>query len=143
MAQRKQTDYIVIHCSASKPSMDVDAQVIDKWHRQFGWSRIGYAYVIKRDGEVEEGRDANAVGAHVKGYNSVSLGICMVGGVDEDMNPENNYTPEQWDSLVELLETLTAKYPDAEILGHRDFPDVKKACPCFDVREWWKTIQSS
>ena len=70
MSERKDTDYIVIHCSATKPSMDhVDAKEIDRWHRQRGWRKIGYHWVIRRDGIVEEGRELGEVGAHARGFN--------------------------------------------------------------------------
>lgn len=143
MAKRKQTNYLVVHCSATKPSMDIDAKEIDRWHRQFGWSRIGYAYVIKRNGEVEVGRGADEIGAHVKGYNNESLGICLIGGVDDNGDPDSNFTDHQWTALKNTITLLKDQYPQAEVLGHRDFPDVKKACPCFDVREWWKNNQNS
>lgn len=143
MAKRKQTNYIVVHCSATRPNQDIDAKEIDRWHRQFGWSRIGYAYVITRSGVLEVGRGADEIGAHVKGYNDQSLGICMVGGIDDEGNPENNYTDEQWQALKNVITLLKEGYPDAEVLGHRDFPNVNKACPCFDVREWWSKNQNS
>lgn len=143
MAKRKRTNYLVVHCSATKPSMDIDAAEIDRWHRQFGWSRIGYAYVIKRNGEVEVGRGADEIGAHVKGYNNESLGICLIGGVDDNGDPDSNFTDHQWTALKNTITLLKDQYPQAEVLGHRDFPDVKKACPCFDVREWWKNNQNS
>ena len=140
MAKRKTTDYIVIHCAATKPSMDIGAADIDKWHRQQGWSRIGYAFVIRRNGTVEHGRGVDEIGAHVKGFNAVSVGICMAGGIDAEGKPEDNFTDEQWVSLEALVMTLHAKYPRAEVVGHRDFPEVKKACPCFDARTWWKKV---
>ena len=143
MSERQETDYIVIHCSATKASMDhVDAKEIDRWHRQKGWRKIGYHWVIRRDGIVEEGRELGEVGAHARGFNSKSIGICMVGGVDEDMNPENNYTDEQWKSLEDLVRQMKLPYPDAEVLGHCDLPDVSKACPCFNVREWWTATEA-
>lgn len=142
MAKRKVTKYIVVHCSATKPNQDIDAKDIDRWHRQFGWSRIGYAFVIKRDGNVEVGRGADEIGAHVKGYNDQSLGICMVGGIDEDGKADKNYTDHQWYALRNLITVLKDQYPEAEVLGHRDFPNVKKDCPCFDVREWWNNNQN-
>ena len=140
---REETDYIVIHCAATKPSMDIGVKDIDKWHRQRGWRKVGYHYVIKRDGEVEIGRELDEVGAHAKGFNSNSVGICLVGGLSEDGKPENNYTDEQWIALRETVNQLKLPYPEAEVLGHRDLPDVKKACPSFDVREWWKTKEAT
>ena len=143
MSERKDTDFIVIHCSATTPSMThVDAKEIDRWHRQRGWRKIGYHFVIRRDGIVEEGRELGEVGAHAKGFNSKSVGICLVGGIDEEGNPENNYTDEQWKALEELVNQMLLPYPDAEVLGHCDLPDVKKACPCFNVREWWTATKA-
>lgn len=138
--KRLKTDYIAIHCSATRPKQNISAADIDKWHRAKGWACIGYHYVIKRDGTVEQGRDDSVIGAHVENWNSVSLGICMIGGVDADdiKIAENNFTPEQFSSLKKLLQSLLIKYPDATIQGHRDFPKVAKACPSFDVAEWLK-----
>jgi N-acetylmuramoyl-L-alanine amidase len=95
--------------------------------------------VIRRDGLVEEGRPVAQAGAHVAGHNAHSIGICLVGGLDTDGSPQNNFTPKQFDALYALLLTLHHKFPGAEVLGHRDFPGVAKACPCFDVRDWCKS----
>lgn len=132
--------YLVVHCSASPPNVYVDAAVIDRWHRQRGFFKIGYHYVIKRDGVVEKGREEEEVGAHVQGHNTGSIGICLAGGVDKKNNPENNFTSDQFNALTVLLEDLLKRYPKAEILGHRDFPGVKKACPSFDVKQWWTDV---
>ena len=142
MAKRKETKYIAIHCSATGADMDIGAKEIDRWHRQKGFFSIGYHYVIRRDGTLELGRDEGDIGAHVQGYNASSIGICMVGGVNADdfSKAENNFTEEQFRRLRDLLLDLTVRYPDAEVLGHRDFPDVAKACPSFDVRKWLKVI---
>lgn len=133
---RKSTDFLVLHCSASPPNVDVGVDEIRQWHLKRGFSDIGYHYVIRRDGKVELGRPENLVGSHVQGHNSNSLGICLVGGTDARQKPQNNFTAEQWASLQTLLMRLTQKYPKARILGHRDFPGVAKACPCFDAIEW-------
>lgn len=135
---RKRTDYLVVHCSATPPNLDIGAAEIRGWHKAKGWADIGYHYVIRRNGIVEAGRPENLVGSHVQGHNSNSLGICMVGGTDARQKPENNYTPEQWASLQTLLTRLFGKYTGAKILGHRDFPAVAKACPCFDAIDWAK-----
>lgn len=137
---RERTDFIVIHCSATGAKADIGAKDIDKWHRAKGWACIGYHYVIRRNGTVEEGRDEKVIGAHVEGWNANSLGICMVGGVDANdiSKAENNFTKEQFASLKQLLLDLKKRYPSAKIQGHRDFPDVKKACPSFDVAAWLK-----
>ncbi len=133
---RRSTDFLVLHCSATPATLDIGAAEIRQWHVQKGWSDIGYHFVIRRDGKVELGRPENLVGSHVAGRNSNSLGICLVGGTDARQRPQNNFTAEQWASLQTLLMRLTQKYPRATILGHRDFPKVAKACPCFDAIEW-------
>jgi len=109
-------------------------------HLQRGFIDVGYHFVIKRDGTVQDGRPLDRQGAHVSGYNHLSVGVCLIGGVSEDdVNvPENNFTSAQFASLRTLLADLkTNHFPHAEILGHRDIPRVRKACPSFDVREWW------
>lgn len=138
---RKRTDWLVVHASATPPTLDIGAAEIRGWHMQKGWSDIGYHFVIRRNGKVEIGRPENQVGSHVAGRNSNSLGICLVGGTDARQRPENNFTAEQWASLQTLLMRLTQKYPGATILGHRDFPGVHKACPCFDAIEWAADLQ--
>lgn len=143
LTARKSTDWLVVHCSASPPNPLTDAKTIDRWHRLRGFLCIGYHYVIKTDGTVETGRDVNSVGAHVEGFNSNSLGICLVGGVDEQQKPVNNFTPAQFTALTPLLKRLTAKYPDAVVQGHRDFANVHKACPCFSVKSWWSTAKAT
>lgn len=139
---RKTTDLIVIHCSATKPSMNIDAKTIDRWHREKGYLRIGYHFVIKRDGIIEIGRPENEIGAHARGVNDRSIGICLVGGLNEAGVPAAEYTDEQWQSLRKLVNGLAIKYPYAQIIGHRDVPGTQKACPSFDVREWVKTSGS-
>lgn len=140
---RSKTDYIFVHCSATKPNLDVGAREIREWHLRRGWRDIGYNFVIKRDGTVQGGRDLDRdgdfmeeIGAHVRGYNSVSIGVCLVGGVDWSGKPDFNFTRQQMKSLDGLIEQIKAEYPSAEVVGHRD-KDPNKACPCFDVAAWW------
>lgn len=136
-------DWLVVHCAATPPNMDIGVEEIRRWHMQKGWSDVGYHYVIRRDGTVEKGRPDHIPGAHARGYNRYSLGICLVGGVKKGTTKaEANFTPAQYLSLQTLLEELSTEYPDAEILGHRDLPGVNKACPSFDVREWLRRIHA-
>lgn len=143
-------NHLVVHCSATRATADVDAAEIRLWHKRQGWTDIGYHYVIKRDGTLEKGRPDDQPGAHVYGYNSKSLGICMVGGVDASgKRGENNFTPAQFATLKTLLTTLSARYPNAKVLGHRDLsPDRNgdgkitrdewlKECPSFNAIDWW------
>ncbi len=135
---REKTDYLIIHCSATSPDMDIGAHTIDKWHKRRGWNRIGYHDVIRRDGRAEQGRASNDVGAHAKGYNSISVGICLIGGISKDGRPEDNFTPEQYKTLIRLLRFYRALFPKSVIIGHNQV-NKHKACPCFDVQEWLKT----
>jgi N-acetyl-anhydromuramyl-L-alanine amidase AmpD len=132
---------LVVHCAATRPSLDVGVDEIRSWHRQQGWSDIGYHWVVRRDGTVEAGRREELIGAHVSGHNRESIGICLVGGLDAQGDPAPEFTPEQFASLRTLLNDLLAIYDlsDDAILGHRDFAGVSKACPSFDVRHWWRT----
>lgn len=135
---RPATDYIVVHCAATKPTMDIGVREIRQWHvQERGWLDVGYHFVIRRNGTVEDGRPHNVIGAHVEGYNSRALGICLVGGIDSKGAPEDNFTPEQMNSLSLLLRAQKRTYPAAQIVGHRDL-NAGKACPSFDVAPWVK-----
>ena len=137
-AIRRTTDKLVVHCSATKPDQDIGAADIDRWHTKNGWAGIGYHRVIRRDGTLEKGRHIDFVGAHARPWNYRSIGICLVGGVDKDGKPEDNFTPTQKKVLRAVLTEWLDEYPDAEVIGHRDVPGVKKACPSFDVKSWFK-----
>lgn len=150
-------DQLVVHCSATRPDQDIGFKEIDAEHAQNGWCspsgiHCGYHYIIRRSGIMEKGRPDSEVGAHVRGHNAFSLGICLVGGVDASNKAENNFTPAQFDTLIALLKRLRESYTHTEILGHRDFsPDLNhdgeiessewiKECPCFNVMEWCRTV---
>lgn len=136
---RTSTQWIVIHCSDTPARMvNVDAKEIDRWHRERGFLKIGYHFVIKRDGTRERGRMLDEIGAHVIGYNNKSVGVCLVGGrADVGTDPEDNFTAEQWVTLHSTLIELKKQYPTAKIVGHRDMAS-QKQCPSFDVADWLK-----
>lgn len=134
----EQVKYIVVHCSATPADMDIGVVEIDRWHKQNGWAGIGYHYVIRRDGTLEVGRLLDKPGAHAAGFNSQSIGICLVGGIDDEGQPQDNFTAIQKAVLRSRLNWLKAgDYKHAAVIGHRDLPDVNKACPSFDVRTWY------
>ena len=135
---RKTTDFIVIHCAATKPSMDIDVDDIDSWHRKRGFFSVGYHFVIKRDGTRQIGRSLDEVGGHAKGFNHRSIGICLVGGVSEDdhTKAENNFTKKQWVELELLLDELLRTFPHAKVIGHNQIS--QKDCPSFDVQAYLK-----
>ena len=128
---RKITE-IIIHCSATIEGKDYTVTDIDRWHRARGWRRIGYHYVIYRDGSIHEGRPISETGAHCAGHNAHSIGICYIGGLAKDARtPKDTRTPEQRTSLLHLLKQLRSSYQNIPILGHRNYSC--KACPCFDA----------
>lgn len=134
----RKIDKIIVHCSATRPSQDIGAAEIDTWHRQQGWSEIGYHFVIRRNGQIENGRAVEKIGAHCKGHNAESIGICLVGGIDKDGKPENNFTDAQFTSLRSLAAKLQVQFPCIQsIHGHNEF--AKKACPCFDVKKFFSS----
>lgn len=138
---RTKTDFIAVHCAATPTTADIGVADIDRWHRAQGWAGVGYHRVIRRDGTIEQGRPDDGIGAHIEGYNSTSVGICLAGGVAADgKTPENNFTDAQMVSLLVVIKDLKRKYPKAVVQGHRDFPGVKKACPSFDVKTWWAKL---
>jgi N-acetyl-anhydromuramyl-L-alanine amidase AmpD len=108
-----------------------------------GWADVGYNVVIRRSGLIEIGRPLDYQGAHVEGFNSKSVGVCLIGGVNEKGDPAVNFTDRQWASLLTTLRFLRLYAPGARIQGHRDFPNVAKACPSFDVREWLSVMDPS
>jgi|TARA_R110000787_G_scaffold168199_1_gene281078 N-acetyl-anhydromuramyl-L-alanine amidase AmpD len=135
MEPRNKTDYIVIHCAATKASMDIGTNEITDWHvNGNGWRDIGYHKVIRRNGVIENGRDLRDSGAHAAGYNHKSVGVCLVGGMADDNSAENNFTDQQWTALVALIKELKTEYPDADIIGHNEIS--QKECPSFNVQEW-------
>ena len=122
------------------PSMDIGVKEIRRWHMRAprSWSDVGYHYVIRRDGSIEQGRDITRIGAHVKGFNNHSIGICWVGGLNEETKKaEDNRTSEQKMALRMQVDRLLTASPDAVLMGHNDFPNVSKDCPCFDVCDWY------
>lgn len=131
---------LIIHCSATRPSMDIGVAEIKEWHLDRGWNNIGYHYVIRRNGVIEDGRPVAKVGAHAKGHNANSIGICLVGGVKEEdgKTPDANFTFEQYRSLESFVSDLERQYPEIHtICGHRDLPGVWKQCPCFSVKDFF------
>jgi len=135
--------HIIIHCSYTYSDMDIGANEIRKWHvHGNGWSDIGYHYIIRRDGSLEKGREENVQGAHARGMNKESLGVCLVGGKSRKTKKATvNYTQAQWSALNSLCVSLLwhDKYT---IIGHNDVPNSNKTCPNFDVKAWASTLQA-
>lgn len=123
--------YLVIHHSAS-PRDTTDVAMIRRWHiEERGWTDIGYHWVIQGDGVLYTGRSIYLMGAHVRGFNKESLGVCVTG---------NNTTPlQRWNkvqirTLKQLVASCAMIFPGLEIVGHRDLTG-GTACPGLDVKE--------
>ena len=130
---------IILHCSATREGQDISTETIRGWHvNERGWSDIGYHYVILLDGTVDKARPVERQGAHVRGHNKGSIGICYVGGCYADMNPKDTRTDLQKESLTELISYLMDSYEDATLHGHNEFSS--KACPSFNVKEQYKEL---
>ena len=128
----RKIDLIIIHCSATAEGKDFRAADIDRWHRQQGFKSIGYHFVVRLNGEVERGRQIAEVGAHCKGHNATSIGVCYIGGLAADgKTPKDTRTVEQRKAMRNLVKTLKHVFPEAVVRSHRDF--AAKACPCFDA----------
>nr|DAO14526.1 MAG TPA: endodeoxyribonuclease I [Caudoviricetes sp.] len=131
---------LIVHCSATPEGRDYTVDDITRWHKARGFDTIGYHYVVYRNGDVHIGRAEYVQGAHARGHNRNSIGVCYIGGCAEDgKTPKDTRTPEQKEALTKLLRGLRRKYPEAKIFGHRDF-DKHKACPSFDARGEYKDL---
>lgn len=136
----RKVNRIIIHCSATKPGMDIGAKEIRKWHMDGnGWKDIGYHYVIRLDGSIEKGRPLEQLGSHTAGHNADSIGICYVGGVDEKGKAKDTLSPKQQKSLEDLITKLRERWPELTLSGHNDYTK-SKACPSFKVSEKLKHL---
>lgn len=124
-------DSIIIHCSATKEGRNFTVEDIRRWHKERGFEDIGYHYVIYLDGSVHQGRAVERIGAHTKGHNAHSIGICYVGGIDMNGRAKDTRTPQQRTALCHLVAQLRAQFGHLPVYGHRDF--AQKECPCFDA----------
>lgn len=128
MLINKNIKLLVVHCSDTDDSQNLSAVDLHKMHLKFGWNGIGYHKIICRSGKIENGRPEYWIGAHVKGKNTISLGICLIGRYE--------FTQKQYLSLERALRKWKFLYPGAKIVGHRDTGNTHKTCPNFDVQAW-------
>lgn len=141
---------IVVHCSATKGDCTLSPEDLDLLHRCRGFNGTGYHYYIRKDGTVHLTRPIERIGAHAKGFNSNSIGICYEGGLNCRGRPADTRTQEQKTSLRLLVHQLQERFPGCQVCGHRDLsPDLNgngkiepeewvKACPCFEVKAEFK-----
>ena len=135
----REINKIIVHCSATREGENYEVAEIRKWHLARGFNDIGYHFYIDLYGEIHKGRDIDKIGAHCKGHNRNSIGICYCGGVEADgKTPKDTRQECQKESLVAVLRTLKAMYPNAVIHSHNDFAN--KACPSFNATREYENI---
>ena len=132
-------NYIAIHCTATQPEASI-ASIQNYWKNNLGWKNPGYHYIIDHFGDVVNLLPIELVSNGVQGYNSQTINISYVGGIDKSGKPKDTRTEAQKQSILKLLKELRVKFPKAKIQGHRDFPNVKKACPSFDAKKEYSLI---
>lgn len=134
---RKDTKYIVIHSSDTHPEQNIQVKDLEVQHRKEGLFSCAFHKVITRDGEVQDGRDIQIAGAHIETTaelsNKNSIGVCLIGGLTPEGQPDCNFTFKQYESLVNLIDVLKANYKKVEVVGHRDVTSSK--APHFNVKE--------
>ena len=130
----RKINYIVVHCSATREGCTLTSEALEAEHRRRGFRTTGYHYYIRRDGTVLGTRSLELPGAHCRGHNKYSIGICYEGGLDGEGQPADTRTPQQTEQLRALFGKLKRLFPQARICGHRDLPGtLPKACPCLDA----------
>ena len=119
----RKIDKIILHCSDSDIKAHDDIKVIREWHKARNFSDVGYHYFIRKDGTIQKGRNWEKIGAHCKGQNKASIGICLSG--------RHKFTTRQFEALEHTLERLTDAFSELPVHGHYEFSE--KTCPNFDV----------
>ncbi len=133
---------IIIHCTATPEGRDISIEDLRKWHvEERGWSDIGYHFFIDLNGEIHECRPLEKTGAHTRGQNFDSIGLCYAGGLDKDFEAKDTRNSLQKNALEDLLCQLKGLYPKSVVYGHCDFSD--KECPSFNAKEEYKYISES
>lgn len=147
----RKIERIFVHCTASLQATTTVNSLLKEFKNK-GWKNPGYHYVIFPDGKIVNMLDESKVSNGVQGYNQTAINVAYVGGIDKKGKAVDNRTQAQKDALWRILRTLVVKYPDAQILGHRDIsPDTNhnskvdkweriKECPCFDAMEEYKYL---
>ncbi len=132
--------YIVLHCTATPQSATVES-IKRYWRENLGWKNPGYHHIISADGTITDLLPIQELANGVAGYNSNSIHISYIGGVDEKGRPFDNRTAKQFLSQLQLVHKYIDLFPEAVIAGHKDFPMVQKACPSFEVTVWLKSVK--
>lgn len=142
----REINLIVIHCSATREDRCFTEYDLEECHRRRGFDGAGYHFYIRKNGKIVTTRPVERIGAHAKGFNAHSIGICYEGGLDCNGRPKDTRTEWQKHSMRVLVKVLLKDYQGSKVCGHRDLsPDLNgngeiepeewiKACPCFEVK---------
>lgn len=130
----------MIHCTAT-PQYSTVESIQNYWKQKLKWRNPGYHIIVKPDGEDVRLAEDSVSCNGVAGYNSNSIHISYIGGVDYYLKPLDNRTYQQKQTLLRLVKKYKSKYPNAQILGHRDFKGVKKDCPSFNAKKEYGSLQ--
>lgn len=131
--------YIAVHCTATSTKATIQS-IKNYWKNVLGWKSPGYHVIVKPDGSAVQLLSIDKVSNGVRGFNSETINISYIGGVDKNMKPKDTRTDEQKETLLRVIKEYKEIYPEAIVQGHRDFPNVKKACPSFDAKTEYKDI---
>lgn len=141
---RKETRLVILHDSHTRPDV-TQVEDVPRWavlaHSgglKMGLLSIGYHYIIERDGEVVECRGREKIGSHTPGHNLDSIGVCLVGGREWDVEDGiDNFTEDQKRSLLRLLHSLRQAYPGIRLKGHSEVQRYRDKrhppCPPIDM----------
>lgn len=135
----RKINYLVLHCTATLPTATIKG-ILDYWKKELGWKNPGYHHLISFDGTIHDLLPIEKVSNGVSGHNNNSIHISYVGGIDAKGKAVDTRSAAQIAATIKLLNKYKPMFPNAKILGHRDFPGVKKACPSFNVSEWLKKV---
>ena len=131
--------YIVVHCTATKQNATIEA-IRNYWKKVLGWKSPGYHIIVKPNGDFERLASDETICNGVKNYNSNSIHVSYIGGVDDNGKAIDNRTDAQKKALLQTICGLKAKYPNAIVQGHRDFSNVAKDCPSFNAKVEYKHL---
>ena len=135
----REIKYIVIHCTAT-PQTATIASIKKYWKDVLKWNSPGYHFIVEPNGNVTQLSELSKPTNGVAGYNTNSIHISYIGGVDANNKPIDNRTEFQKQSLLEYVKRFKLQFKNAKVQGHKDFPSVKKACPCFDAKSEYLNI---
>ena len=131
--------FVIVHCTATPQDTKTES-IINYWRKVLKWKNNGYHYIIDKSGKAQNITPIEQIANGVRNYNKSSIHIAYIGGIDSKGNPIDNRTIQQKDKLLYLCRELKRQFPHAIIKGHRDFPNVKKACPSFDAQKEYEEI---